>query len=560
MADGQTLQDVVDRLKAEGDLGRNSGSNSIKSVKETIIAQGNRNIEALTDVNFGIGTLMVGRLDSLLDFMTGSELSTLEKEKEQRAWQEKLLGAVKDNEKVKSKDDNSKPKSFDFGSFAGNLAAAILASLSGLVAGAMLGALKAQFETIKLAGRLGGWINGKISSMFSKLFKLVKLDGIASGTVTKMGTMFDDVIKSIKVLFTESKTALFVTKLGDAFGELFDDIIKGGKFIATSITDSMKFPWLTTKVDEIGTSVKAALNGFKNVFAPISGESKILKGVTSALESVKTFASNVGKWLDDIVKVAAPVSDIFKKLLVPLAVITTVWETVKGAMDGWEEEGFVGAIKGAITGLFTGLIGGLLDLIKDGTSWLLGLMGFEGLSEKLDSFSFSEEFGKLVDAVFAMPGKVVDYIVGLFNGETDLLGDMKGLANRVSDIGSKLNDYIKDMLASSLPPVDSWSAKVIPDVVYEYAGINPDTGEKIKADPVILPNTEGTIGQAASDVVNSESAELEAKRSQAAPVIIDASTSGGNTANVDSSSANINIGQAQFADDSVRFMTLPAWQ
>jgi hypothetical protein len=77
----------------------------------------------------------------------------------------------------------------------------------------------------------------------------------------------------------------------------------------------------------------------------------------------------------------------------------TVWDTVKGMIEGYEKEGIVGAIAGAVTGLFNSLVFGPLDMLKSAIAWVLGKFGFENAEKELNSFSFSEMFTNLIGTV-----------------------------------------------------------------------------------------------------------------------------------------------------------------
>ena len=81
--------------------------------------------------------------------------------------------------------------------------------------------------------------------------------------------------------------------------------------------------------------------------------------------------------------------------------LLSIFETLRGAIAGFtENEGsmadkiFAG-LKGAVTGLLDFLIAAPLNLVKDLIGWIAGILGFEGVKEKLDGFDFS--FGGIVD-------------------------------------------------------------------------------------------------------------------------------------------------------------------
>ena len=85
-----------------------------------------------------------------------------------------------------------------------------------------------------------------------------------------------------------------------------------------------------------------------------------------------------------------------------------IWDTISGAIEGYETGGILGAIKGAIKGLFNSVVGGVADLLKDMVSWVADKLGFKGVSEFLDSFSFTDLFSTLVDNI----GNAIEYVLG----------------------------------------------------------------------------------------------------------------------------------------------------
>jgi len=93
-----------------------------------------------------------------------------------------------------------------------------------------------------------------------------------------------------------------------------------------------------------------------------------------------------------------------------VTIIMSVIDAVKGFMEGFSEEGILGGITGAFEGVITGLVAVPLDLLKNLVSWIAEKLGFEGLSEKLDSFSFAEMFAKFFDFIQDIRLTISDWI------------------------------------------------------------------------------------------------------------------------------------------------------
>ena len=153
------------------------------------------------------------------------------------------------------------------------------------------------------------------------------------------------------------------------------------------------------------------------------------KGLLIATGGFSALLPNL-KWISGIAKV-------FSKLFLPLTIFITAWDTVKGAIEGFKEEGIIGGIQGAVTGFFNSLIGAPLDLIKSATGWLLNRMGFENAKETLDKFSFQELFTSLIDGMFDSVKAVGTFVTDIFKGEFSLDKAREALAGlfNLSPIG-----------------------------------------------------------------------------------------------------------------------------
>jgi len=208
-------------------------------------------------------------------------------------------------------------------------------------------------------------------------------------------------------------TGIF-TKLGSFLSES-----KIGKFLTESFSKFVGF------LDDIGKVLSEAYAGFSKVFGAGKSGGGFIKAIVEFFESI-------GSKLSYFFKLGKVLGSIIGKILIPIQVIMSIFDTVSGALDGWDktEGGFIdkliGAVKGGLTGLLNGLIGGLLDLLKDGASWVLSMLGFENASKSLDSFSFQDVIKNAVDGIvdfFMTPVRMIQELVKAFKGEISW-GDM----------------------------------------------------------------------------------------------------------------------------------------
>jgi len=469
--------------------GGTGGESSLRSLVAELRQESSDNGDLIVSTNFILSNISNNIADMTMatlaihQQMTSDKMAQLEKENETNKFNEKLLEALKKKPEEKQKEKGS-------GSWLG-LAAAIL---SGLVAGAV------QFVKEYLNSLKNAW---------TALTKAFKIDGLIATLINK-----------IKAPFIYLKNVL--GKWDGALLKWLDDFVgnaKGGGLIRTFKVGIIN---LFTRIGNIfGFSGKGLFKDFVKVFDSVGDMFNMI------MEPIRKIFSGGGKgmfsFVDDILKGLTffkPITQFFKsiggilgKLAFPIQVIMSIWDTVSGAIDGWKNtEGSMfdkvfGAIKGGLTGLVNGLIGGLLDLLKGGVSFIAELFGAKGFSEWLDSFSFSEILANIV-------GKVVDFVKGLFTFMGDLFTDPKKALETIGNIGDMAIEGLKKILRALLPTPGASgfagiAAKLIPDGVYEFAGLDPKTGA------VVAKTSETGVPTKALENVSGENkaatAEKEAK-------------------------------------------------
>jgi len=235
--------------------------------------------------------------------------------------------------------------------------------------------------------------------------KLLAKNGTASGasaTVTNDDKTFNGLITNFKglnlVLGTLAATAGVTAGLFAGFVNNLRLTLKAFKAVIKPFSFNVSgFTKFVTTVQTFTTGLSKFIGYIGNRFSVLS-------------EMIKSFASN-STMLSKLKGVFTFFANIGKKLLTPLFVI---YETVKGAIEGYDAEGFVGLIKGAIVGFFKGFIGEFLDLIKSAVSWVAGFLGFEEVEKLLDSFSFVDLFKNIIDSIFTLASDIVGWFKNQF--------------------------------------------------------------------------------------------------------------------------------------------------
>ena len=287
-------------------------------------------------------------------------------------------------------------------------------------------------------------------AFFKEIGLQLKMLGITGkgGLVAKMFGPIGKVFAGIKNFFKSFGVVKKITPF-------IDDIVKGAKTVLKPIGNFF------TKIG--------------NFFSKMIGYVKTIVGASKSATGILKFASGFGR--------------ILGKLFLPVTIVMSAFDFITGFIDGWKESDgdsivskFIDGVGGGLSKLIGNLVGMPLDLLKDGVSWIMGMLGFDKAAEALDSFSFKDLIMDIVKMPFDLLSDAVDYITGIFSGGTDLMGDM-------GNIMDTAKNFIKSVLRSVLPNPDGgffaqFASKAIPDSVYEFAGLDPKTGKELPiADP-----------------------------------------------------------------------------
>ena len=395
---------------------------------------------------------MYNDVHAIHELMVGNSLKQKEADAERQKMMEDLLKSLN---KKPEKDKDQKKGDF---SWLG-LAAALV---SGLVAGGIafiknyIKGLQVFWMSVAKALKVDGIIMsflGKIKSGFTYIEELV------SGG-------FNKALNFVKGLFKEMKWVESIREFFSGLGKWFAKITN-----LEGIVADLKGLW---------TAMTEAWAGLKKPFEWIG----------------KIFGSGGGSilgWFTDIFAFMKPIITVFEKLgavlgklALPLQVIMSVFDTVTGALDGWEKtEGtfmdkLVGAIKGGLTGLLNGLIGGLLDLLKDGLSFILDFFGMKDAAAWLDSFSFTDMITKGISAS-------IDAIVSLFKAVTESpIAVVKSIADSITSIdwSGMFKSALAAMVAGLLAPVNAiskWAGFDIVKKVQDMLGLSGGGGSSTQA-------------------------------------------------------------------------------
>ena len=522
------------------------------------IKKGNEEQSRTTEANIGLVANMVNiansvervglagnaAIDTLANNLNGNKLKELETASENAARDDRT------NELLEELVNNTDTELLDAPSGFFQKIVAGIAGLSGALLGLVAGFSVGVLESIKLMGsgfkNLGSRIFTFIDDLFGKNISK-GLNSLKGGFKVKLLTPLDDFFKGIKTAFNLGNKGLktYKASISQTVGNFFGRMTRNIRLAAGGITDTAKglkatiggffgsigtkftsaFKGFTTnfglgddikKATDSIKSIKATVAGFVTPFAKTTDQAKKLKSVVMAVVSpFKLF----GDFFRFFAAKFKPLGKVLGKIFLPVTIIMGIFDGIKGAISGAaEEEGtankFIGGITGAIKGILIGLVGMPLDLLKDLVGWIAGKLGFENAAEALGNFSFSGLIDNIIDTIRAFFGGVVDIVVGLFTFDGEKI--KSGFGSMFGAVG----DVIKSILRAVLPDptaellsIAGIASRAIPDFVYEYAGINPETGEITPFENDLFNTVKET-----GDELNAGSIENEANKNKQAEV------------------------------------------
>jgi hypothetical protein len=378
--------------------------------------------------------------------------------------QTQLLFAIERNtrggDKKDDKDDKKK-SDWSFLDYIKGFGIAIAATL-----GAIAGMFAAQFKVMKFFGEkivdAIRWV-GKTLMKFANFLDDLLLDGAIQKKFKQIATFVEELVGGLKQR---------IGNIGKSIGEFFEEAGKQFKKMFSFLEESD----IGKRIKSVITSVQESLMGLwktiKGVFSGLGEEGIIGK----IFKSIGNFFTDVGAYFGKLSGVFGTVFRAFTKIFFWVGIVMGIFDTVTGAIDGYNKDGVLGGIKGAITGLINGVFLSFADLVKDMASWLLEKLGFKQAAAFLDSFSFQDLFTKMVDKVFDVILNPIKYITDAFDkldlkalifepiskAWTFLNESLGGIPQKIVD---NIKLYIMDPLSAAFAPVvdmfKNMAAKVI---------------------------------------------------------------------------------------------------
>ena len=325
------------------------------------------------------------------------------------------------------KDREAKKKVKDDANKAGNLAKADDPSTGGFlfIVGAIL---------VGIAGFLTGVVDG-ILSAFNLALRGVRFifRPFTNRIIKPIANFFDaisDVFrKSGTGKFLKANTKATLGKLLKPLDTFFDALKSFGRSAQNVFNNSMAklkgFKNTIMKpIEIIGRYVTRLKNAFMAIpeikqfrvdFRQLRMAFNRARAGGETLGRVGTFFRTFGQTLQTIGKALRPIFTIFRTLgrfiFFPLTIIMSIFDGIKGAIAGYQEEGILGGILGAVGGILAGLIGMPLDLLKSAVGFIAGLLGFDNFKEMLAEFSFADSIKTIFNKIAEVFNNAISFVV-----------------------------------------------------------------------------------------------------------------------------------------------------
>lgn len=274
-------------------------------------------------------------------------------------------------------------------------------------------------------GAIAAGIGASIGSIFGFLSEFgLSIKGIAK-MLKPISTFTAELVSGAwaKIVGTISKALSGLSNLfgKSKIGSLFDDLYKPIKNLFTFIR---RTSGIGAQISGFGKFVMSFLEIFSGLFT------KLTQGLRWGFK----FGSLIGQ--------------IVKKLAYPIVIVMSIWDAVTGAIDGFKKDGIMGAFKGGLSKFIVGVAGSIVDLVKDGISWVANFFGFTEVSKMLDSFSFSALMTTGVEGIVDFVKYLWDWFAGMFNPTIiEDAWDRAGFAGIGITVVSLIGEMIKNAIS-----------------------------------------------------------------------------------------------------------------
>jgi hypothetical protein len=278
-------------------------------------------------------------------------------------------------------------------------------------------------------------------------------ESIRSSVLNAFGKLED-----VKDKFRVGRASVFAS-IGDTFNAL-----RGNMYSAVGLGADGRAVVTTPEWVKRTRDAFNATKGFAG-----SAIDSIIDGVRNIFGSVKTFLEGPAGIISRGVQ---GMGTFLRKLPIIGTIVGAFMSTFEGIVAAFNVEGtFADKAQAFITTAISDFIGAPLDLFKNIISWVGSKFGFESFERLLDSFSFEDIFRDLLNTVFNMGRRTIEWFGTLFTNPEQALNELwDGIVGGVRNIGT----WFKSLIPNDFDPLGYLGDRVKSILNWFY---NSDTGD-----------------------------------------------------------------------------------
>ena len=262
--------------------------------------------------------------------------------------------------------------------------------------------------------RLDNFITLWFSNKMDEMEMMRERIGESAPAVPAEGSKPEENVKGLNFGFAAIVAGLTGAVVGfvAGFGETLNKILKmfrldiGAKFLKWSNKLKAIFSAdgaIGRAVAKVGTFFKPMTDFFGRIgsfFGKGGVIGKVFSSIGKFFQPIVTFVKGFGATFAKFFGFFRLLGRVFLPLTAAIEVGMAVFKELTSLGEGADIfDKFLGLAKGIQKGI-ANIVLIPLDLLKDGVSWLMKKMGFDNFSKLLDSFSFSDTFGVVIDTIF----------------------------------------------------------------------------------------------------------------------------------------------------------------
>lgn len=187
----------------------------------------------------------------------------------------------------------------------------------------------------------------------------------------------------------------------------------------------------------ISRGIRTVMGFVRTLATPFTALFRIVRAHSPLMRNILRWAGNFGRLLG--------------RFFLPITIIMSVFDFVRGFMRGYSSDGLIGGIREGVAEVFGTLIGWPLNMLKKGVAWILAAFGFKDIAAKLNELDFKALVMDLVRIPFNAMQAIWRWIKLLFTDPgaafAKLWEGMKGLAQMAKDALSAIWTKITTLFA-----------------------------------------------------------------------------------------------------------------